>query len=248
MLEAHRARKTWSTRIDAYIALSQFMKKKFVDCGVPANKIYVKPNFVEPDPGEPSSPGEYALFVGRLAAEKGVWTLLKAWQLLQTPVPLVIAGDGAMRGALETEVAKHQLRRVRFTGQLKRDDVYELIKKAAFVVVPSVWDEPFGLIIAEAFACGTPVLGASVGAIPEMLQNRVTGLQFAPRDPEALAMAVEWAWNHRPQLERMGKAARRFYEDRYTGETNYQLLMEIYACAIDAHFRFKKKHRLRAAA
>ena len=114
------------------------------------------------------------------------------------------------------------------------------MKKAAFLVVPSVWYEPFGLVVAEAFACGTPVLGAFVGAIQEMLDDQVTGLHFAPGDPDALAKKVAWAWGHLPELAAMGKAARRVYENRYTANANYDLLMDIYASAIDTHTRFKR--------
>jgi glycosyltransferase involved in cell wall biosynthesis len=106
------------------------------------------------------------------------------------------------------------------------------MKKAAFLVVPSVWHEPFGLIVAEAFACGTPVLGARVGAIPEILQHGVTGLQCEPRDPDDLAKKVAWAWQHPLELAVMGKSARQAFEQQYTAQKNYQLLMEIYASAI----------------
>jgi glycosyltransferase involved in cell wall biosynthesis len=248
MLKTHRARQTWNRRIDAYIALSRFAKNKFVQCGLPASKIYVKPNFVEPDPGERAHSGDYALFVGRLSPEKGLSTLVKAWEQLPAKVPLVIAGDGPIRPLLETEVANAGLRCIRFAGQLKRDGIYELMKKAAFLVVPSVWEEPFGLIVAEAFACGTPVLGASIGGIQEMLDDQITGLRFTSGDPNALAKKVAWAWDHLPQLAAMGKAARRVYENRYTGSANYRLLMEIYASAIADRFRFKRKRALRAAA
>jgi glycosyltransferase involved in cell wall biosynthesis len=248
MLKTHRSRQTWNQRIDAYIAISSFLRDKFVQSGFPADKIHVKPNFVEPDPGERSHSGNYALFVGRLSPEKGLLTLLEAWQRLPFQVPLVIAGDGPMRPALEREVATKGLHGIQFAGRLGREDVYAAMKKAAFLVVPSVWYEPFGLIIAEAFACGTPVLGASVGSIPEMLDDQVTGLHFAPGDADALAQKVTWAWTHLPELAAMGKAARKVFEDRYTANANYHLLMKIYDSAIDTHRRFKRNRRLRAAA
>src|SRR5262249_52918896 len=249
MLKTHRARQTWTTRVDAYIAISQFLKDKFVQSGFRANRIHVKPNFVEPDPGERQlGVGDFALFVGRLSPEKGVLTLLRAWQHLRPAIPLVIAGDGPMRSLVEEEVSAKHMRSIRIIGQTPRNEVYRLMKQAAFVVVPSVWDEPFGLIVAEAFACGTPVIGASVGAIQETVDDRVTGLQVAPNDPIALANKVEWAWNHLPEMADMGRAARRVYERRYTPNVNYQLLMEVYASAVDTHFRSKRKRAFRVAA
>jgi len=248
MLKTHRSRQTWNRRIDAYIAISGFVRDKFIQAGFPASKISVKPNFVEPDPGERSYSGEYALFLGRLSPEKGLLLLLQAWERLPTAVPLVIAGDGPMRHRLEAEVARKKLQCVHFAGQLRRDEAYDAIKKAAFLVVPSIWYEPFGLVVAEAFACGTPVLGAFVGAIQEMLDDQVTGLHFAAGDPDALAKKVAWAWGHLPELAAMGKAARRVYENRYAANANYHLLMNIYASAIDTHTRFKRNRPLRTAA
>jgi glycosyltransferase involved in cell wall biosynthesis len=240
MLKTHRARQTWNHRIDAYIALSHFVKSKYVQSGIPSSRVYVKPNFVDPDPGERSRPGDYALYVGRLSPEKGVSTLVEAWQKLGTAVPLVIAGDGPLREQLQTYVAEKRLHSIRFAGRLQRDQVYEAMKKAAFLIVPSTWNEPFGLIIAEAFACGTPVLGARVGAIPEMLDDEVSGLHFAPNDPAALAQKVEWAWTHLRQMATMGRNARRIYEQRYTGGANYRSLMNIYESAIESRFGYKR--------
>jgi glycosyltransferase involved in cell wall biosynthesis len=248
MLKTHRSRQTWSGQIDAYIAISSFVKEKFVQAGFPASKIFVKPNFVDPDPGEGSSSGDYALFLGRLSPEKGLLTLLQAWERLPSAVPLVIAGDGPMRHSLEAEVARKRLRSVHFAGQLKRSEGYDAMKKAAFLVVPSVWSEPFGVVVAEAFACGTPVLGAFTGAIQEMLDDHVSGVHFATGDPDALAKSVTWAWGHSPELIAMGKAGRRVYEERYTAKANCDLLMNIYASAIDTHHRSKRERSLRAAA
>jgi glycosyltransferase involved in cell wall biosynthesis len=248
LLQTHRSRQTWSRGIDAYIAISRFVKDKFVQSGFAAEKIYVKPNFVGPDPGERPCPGDYALFVGRLSQEKGLATLLEAWQRLSSSVPLLIAGDGPMRHDLETQVAENKLSMIRFVGRLGREEVCDAMKKAAFLVVPSVWQEPFGLIVAEAFACGTPVLGARIGAIEEMVDDQVTGLYFSPGNPEALAEKVAWAWGHLLELAAMGKAARKVYGDRYTANDNYDLLMNIYDRAIESHGRLKRSGSLRGAA
>lgn len=240
MLQTHRLRQTWSRQIDSYVAISGFVREKFVQAGFPAGKITVKPNFVDPDPGERPHPGDYALFLGRLTPEKGLLTLLDAWERLPSAVPLVIAGDGPMRPQLEAEVARKGLSCVHFAGRLRREEAYDAIKKAAFLIVPSTWYETFGLVAVEAFACGTPVLGSFIGAMQEIVDDRVTGLHFAPGDPDALAKKVAWASGHVPEMAAMGKAARRAYEVRYTADANYPLLMNIYASAIDTHTRVKR--------
>jgi len=245
MLKTHRSLQTWAKKVDAYIAISRFAANKFVKAGFPANKMFVKPNFVDPDPGERTRPGDYALFVGRLSPEKGLSTLIQAWRRLPALIPLMIVGDGPMRRQLAVDAAAAGLNNIRFVGQLPRDEVYTAMKKAAFLVVPSVWQEPFGLIAAEAFGCGTPVLGARIGAIPEMLEHEVTGLQFSPSDPDDLARQVAWAWEHPAHLTAMGKSARKVYEQRYTARANYASLREIYASTIN---RSKRIRALRATA
>ena len=116
MLKVHRERGTWANAVTGYVVATEFARQKFIDGGLPPEKIYVKPNFVDPDPGERVLPGDYALFVGRLAPEEGLPTLLAAWSKLKSSIPLVIAGDGPMRSTLEREVEKNNLRQVTFAG------------------------------------------------------------------------------------------------------------------------------------
>lgn len=235
MLKTHRGRRTWDEKVDSYIALTQFARQKFIDNGFPAERIFVKPNFVAIDPGARTYPGEYALFVGRLSREKGVMTLLDAWERLPRKVPLLIVGEGPLRFQLESEVGNRRILNVHFTGWLNRDEVNAVMKKAAFLVVPSTWYETFGMIVAEAFACGIPVLGSRLGAIEELIDDGLTGLHFAAGDANDLAEKAAWAWEHSEDLKSMGILARRSYETNYTAESNYLVLTQIYRRAIAQH-------------
>jgi glycosyltransferase involved in cell wall biosynthesis len=237
MLQIHRARGTWTDSVDGYVALSEFARRKFVDSGLPAPKVHVKPNFVQNDPGERDAPGHYALFVGRLSPEKGVATLLAAWEKLNRSIPLVIVGDGPSRKDLEAEAAARTLSSVRFRGWLAPEETLTAMKQAAFLVVPSLWYEGFPMIIAEAFACGTPVFCSRLGTLQEVVDDQQTGIHFSHGDAEDLVSKVEWAWTHRPQVAAMGKAARETFEARYTAERNYEMLMKIYERTILAHAR-----------
>jgi glycosyltransferase involved in cell wall biosynthesis len=235
MLQWHRARGTWDESVDGYIALSDFSRKKFVDGGLPAEKISVKPNFVYPDPGERNAPGHYGLFVGRLSAEKGLSTLLTAWQHSRSSIPLVIVGDGPLRVALEAQAAKNGQTQVTFRGWLNPTETRAAMKQAAFLVLPSVCYENFPMTITESFACGTPVLCSRLGAMQELVADQHTGLHFTPGDAEDLASKLEWASDHPSELGAMGREARREYEARYTPEQNYSHLMNIYEQALNAH-------------
>jgi glycosyltransferase involved in cell wall biosynthesis len=233
MLAVHRRRHTWTSRVNCFIALSGFSRRKFIEGGIPAEKIAVKPNFVYPDPGCRARSGEYALFIGRLSPEKGVVTLLAAWQRLQVRVPLRIVGGGPEREFLEARVKQMELTDVRFLGQLPREEVTAALKGARFVLFTSEWYETFGMAIIEAFACGVPVICSRLGAMQEIVEDGRTGLHFAPGDAGDLAAKVEWAWAHPEEMAAMGRAARAEYEAKYTAERNYEMLMEIYGKALE---------------
>jgi len=234
MLVVHRLLKTWTEKVDIYIALTEFARKKFIEGGLPAEKIMVKPNFVEPDPGAKDYKiGDCVLFVGRLSQEKGLFTLLKAWKLVKN-IPLKIVGDGSLRESLENFVNRANLsEKVEFLGRCSRKEVIQLMHKARFLVFPSEWYECFPMTIAEAFACGLPVVVSRLGAMAEIVENGCTGLHFNAGDSEDLATKVEWAWTHPQEMAEIGREARREYEAKYTAERNYEILMEIYGKAIE---------------
>jgi len=234
MLTFHHWRRTWTDQVDSYIALTEFSRRKFLEGSLPADRVVVKPNFVHPDPGGRLGAGSYALFVGRLSAEKGLATLAQAWKRLTDPIPLVVAGDGPERARLEAAV--RGVGAVRFLGRLSREDVMAALHKATFVVFPTECYENFPLTVAEAFACGVPVIASRLGATAEIVVDGRTGLSFTPGDPDDLAAKVTWAWTRPDEMGAMGHAARAEYKAKYTPERNYRMLMEIYAGAA-AHTR-----------
>jgi len=232
MLATHRRKGTWTTAIDCYITLSEFSRKQFLRGGLPAEKLFVKPNFVHPDPGVCADKGDYALFVGRLSPEKRVSTILKAWTQLSTPIEFFIVGGGPEAAQLKKAAALQHLTHVHFQGYLPRDKGLEFMCRARFLIFSSEWYENFPVTIAEAFACGVPVICSRMGAMQEIVDDGRTGLHFRPGDARDLAAKVEWAWSHPERMQEMGREARREYESKYTAEKNYPVLMEIYQHAI----------------
>jgi glycosyltransferase involved in cell wall biosynthesis len=223
--------------VDVYIALTEFSRRKFIAGGLPGQNIIVKPNFVDFDPGSKDKTGDYALFIGRLSTEKGIKTLLKAWYLSK-PIPLKVIGDGPLMGELKTIVQSQKLRDVELMGHKPYQEVITLMKGARFLIFPSVLFETFGRVAIEAFVCGVPVIASRLGAMAEIVEDGRTGVHFNPGDPVDLATKVEWAWTNSSKMEEMGRNARREYEEKYTAERNYKMLMEIYRLAIE---RSKKK-------
>ncbi|GIV60633.1 MAG: hypothetical protein KatS3mg043_1722 [Rhodothermaceae bacterium] len=221
---------TYAKAVDRYIALSEFARNKFIEGGLPAEKISIKPNFLVHDPGYCEGRGTYALFVGRLSEEKGVRPLLNAWSSLNHPL-LRIVGDGPLAGEVQAAAASFPDRIV-WEGSQPRERVYHLMQQAMFLVLPSICYENFPMTVVEAFACGTPILASKIGSLAEIVCDRRTGLHFRPGDPEDLAGRVRWLLAHSDELARMRRAARAEYEAKYTAERNYEMLMAIYEQAI----------------
>lgn len=242
MLILHRALGTWVKRVDRYIALTEFSKSKFVAGGLPADKIAVKPNFLEPDPGMKPDKGDFFLFVGRLDGNKGVETLLGAWKEGRLAAPLHVVGDGALATRVVRAAAEHP--QIRYLGRLDRSAVLQEMHAAYALVIPSLLYENFPVAIVEAFACGLPVIASRLGAMAEIVEDRRTGLLFTAGDPQDLAAKIRWAWAHPAAMARMGKQARDEYERKYTGARNYEQLMVIYEQAMALA---SQRRRLRAA-
>lgn len=232
MIASQRALGTWQEKVACYIARTKFARWKFIEGGLPAERIVVKPCFVHPDPGPRTGAGDTVLFLGRLSPEKGLRTLIAAWEHLGGSVPLRIAGDGPLREELDAEVERRRLSGVKVLGRVPDADLLAEMKRARFLVFPSEWYEGLPLTIAEGFACGVPVLASRIGSMIELVEDGRTGLHFTPGDPADLAAKVEWAWTHPQEMEEMGRAARREYETKYTAEQNYQALMRVYETAM----------------
>jgi glycosyltransferase involved in cell wall biosynthesis len=233
MLTVHRLLKTWRDQVDIYIAPTEFSRRKFIEGGLPAEKIVVKPNFVYPAPGCRAGSGGYALYVGRLSTQKGVRTLLQAWQQL-SGVPLKTVGDGPLMGVVQAFAHTHAGLDIEVLGQRAPQEVLALMQRAMFLVFPSESYETFGRVAIEAFACGVPVLASRLGAMAELVDEGHTGLLFRPGDSEDLATKVRWAVEHPEAIALMGAHARRVYEAKYTADVNYNSLINIYRTAISA--------------
>jgi glycosyltransferase involved in cell wall biosynthesis len=228
MLGLHRLLGTWSRRVNRYIALTEFMRQKFIQGGFSASQIVVKPNFVSPDPRVGDHDGGYALFVGRLSPEKGVQTLLHAWRR-HGCMPLKIAGEGPLQNLADGSPPG-----VEWLGRQPHEEVVALMKQALVLVFPSECYEGFPAAIAEAFATGLPVVASRLGAMGEIVRDRQTGLLFTPGDANDLGAKIAWARGHPADLVNMGRRARDEFERKYTAERNYQLLRDIYDGVLDS--------------
>jgi glycosyltransferase involved in cell wall biosynthesis len=220
-------RRRW---VSLFVTPSQFARRKLVEGGIPDDRVVVKPNFVDLDLGAGEGEDNFMLFVGRLTPEKGIRTLLEAHRRLHSSLPLQIVGDGPLRSEVEHRAAISP--EISWRGQLPRRQVIELMRGATLTVVPSEGYETFGRVVAESFACGTPVLASDLGALAELVDEGRTGLRFHAGDVEDLADRLSWVVEHRATIGRMRREARAEFEARFTPGRNYDMLMSIYETAM----------------
>ena len=208
---------------DLFICPSRFMAEKMAQGSFRKDKLKVLCNFIDV---EKCRKGDYAkedyyCYVGRLSHEKGVGTLIKAAARL--PYKLKVIGGGEL--SEELRVKSEELGgNVEFMGYRQWDDIKEIVGRARFTVIPSEWYENNPLSVIEAECLGTPVLGARIGGIPELIDEGVTGMTFTSGDADDFADKIKAMLNTDFDYKGIAKAAMR----RYNAEAYYDEIMDVY--------------------
>lgn len=206
---------------DLFIGPSRFMADKMAHGGFTKGKISHLCNFIDIGKCDKDdySRSDYYCYVGRLSHEKGVATLIEAARRL--PYRLVIVGGGP----LEEELKKQATPNIEFVGFKQWPEIKEIVGHARFTVVPSEWYENNPLSVIEALCLGTPVLGAEIGGIPELIDRDSNGDTFASGDASALKAKIESMWNR--QFDNKGIARQAMI--RFDSRKYYKDLMELYS-------------------
>lgn len=212
-------------KVNAFICLTQFAKEKFIRHGVPQEKIFVKPNFLDEDPGPATNKQLYAIFVGALRDHKGIRTLIRAWREIKNSPLLKVVGSGPLEAELK---GLSKSLNIEFIGQKPFEETLVLIKNASFLILPSECYETFGRVIIEAYACGVPVIVSRLGALEEIVEEGKTGVSFNTGDIKDLARKIEELVHSPQRVKEMGLYARRNFEEQYTLEKNKISLEGIY--------------------
>jgi len=227
----HDLIRLYKNNIKYFICPSRFSLHKHLEAGIPEKKLIHIPNFVYINEFEPSYEiGDYILYAGRLAQEKGVLTLLKAVNSLD--VKLKIVGDGPMRTEYEIFVKENNMTNVEFLGYKSGEELRDILKNCSFAIIPSEWYENAPMTVIEAFACGKPMIGANIGGIPEMITDGETGLLFKAGDYNELREKIVYLLNNPSLIKKMGQMARKKVEREYSEDIHYQRLMEVYKKAL----------------
>jgi glycosyltransferase involved in cell wall biosynthesis len=228
---AHWTAGTWRNSVDQFIALTEFSRAKLVEGGLPAEKISVKPNFVEPAPEPGAGDGGYFLYAGRLTEEKGLRVLLECWRNAPQLPPLFIVGDGPLRA--EVQFAAACIKNVRWLGMQSSEEVVALMKRAKATLCPSLWYEGMPRVVIESLAVGTPVIASNIGGYPEMIVEGESGALFATGNAGALLGRIR-ELEERSALPNMRTDTRLRFLAAYTGQTNFSQLLDIYRVAMES--------------
>ncbi len=229
MIEAvlHQLLGSYRNCVSRFVAPSRFLIEKLCEWGMPRDLFQHVPNFVELERYTPSYvPGSYFFFLGRVAREKGVATLIRA--AAAAGCELQIIGTGPQLAEMQTLAAQLKAR-VTFRGHLSGDVLHDAIRNARAAVLPSECYENAPLSVLEAYALGKPVIGARIGGIPELIQEGVTGLTFPSGDHEQLAEVLTGFRDRSDeQIEEMGRAGRQFAEAHASADVYRQRMLQLY--------------------
>jgi glycosyltransferase involved in cell wall biosynthesis len=229
-------RTAWRTLPSAYIFVSKAERDLFAPLGLPADRVFVKENLV-PATGSVTVPVEdKVVYVGRLSDTKGIPTLMASWDryIRDSPEPrlrLVIAGTGPLEATIQDWSRERS--GVEVAGLLDREACARLVAGARAVIVPSEWEETFGLVVVEAMAAGVPTIVSGIGALPELVTDGVDGIVLQPGNVAALARVMREVDEEPARFEQLGRRARKTYEDRFDPDANLEELLSIYRFAID---------------
>ena len=226
------------------ICCSQYMMEQISSIfDLPPDKVDVIPNGIDSESFKRDvsvdlyrkqyvKPGDkLVFFVGRLVYEKGVQTVIEAMTLILNKIPnvtFVVAGSGPHMNQLKSLVDVFNLEdKVKFTGHIDTDMLSAFYKSADLTVVPSLY-EPFGMVVLESMAMGTPTIVADTGGLSEIVVHEETGLKFEPGNPESLADAMLRILTDKELAERLTSDAKAYLGDRYNWDRIASATLEVY--------------------
>lgn len=229
MIEAYISRALGAvSKIDHFITVSNFMRDKMIEVGIPSEKLTTVHHFIDASHITPTTKeGTHFLFLGRLERYKGIFTVLEAVETLKD-TPLLIAGEGSARPEIESFIRQKGLNHVRLLGFKQGKELDDLIRNSICLIAPSELYESFGLVIIEAFAHGRPVIASQIGGMTEVVSEGRDGFLVSPGNVEQLRERMDWMAQHSDQAVQMGLSGRRKVDTQFSPRGHYEKLMAVY--------------------
>lgn len=223
--------------VDAFITPSEFLKKKLADNGFDKEKIHCIPTFAAQERAAVRDPliGSYGLYFGRITEEKGVDTLVRAYETMPDHLLKVVGDDTTQEAVrLKAYIAEHSIRNVEFLGFKSGEELEELIRGARFAAIPSIWYDNLPNTALEAFQQSKPVLASNIGSLPELVEDGFNGYLFAMGNAEELAEKVRLL-DSDDRVREMGGNSRRLFEEKFGAEKHYEALMEVFRAVLQRY-------------
>jgi len=218
-------------KIDLYLCPTEFSKNKLIAGGFDKVKIVVVPHFLEQDQAVISAAKEsYGIYIGRLSKEKGIKILLESACYLPEGWHIKIAGDGELQKEVVEKAGKSK--KIEYLGKVAHEKIEELLRKAAFLIMPSECYENLPYAILEAYSCGVPVIATDLGALPENVLDNKTGFLVPPGNPEELGRAYNKLAGDSQLLDSMHKNSAALFNEKYSAETGYRQLISSYSLVL----------------
>lgn len=215
-------------KFDHFISVSNFHRKKMIQMGVPEDKISTVHNFTDvSDFPANYAGGDYVLYFGRIDRSKGILSLIEAAMPLKH-IPLYIAGEGEATPEVQKMLDENDCKHIHLIGFKRGGELRDLILNSLCTVLPSEWYENCPMSILESFAYGKPVIGTTIGGIPELIDNEANGFLVPPKEPEQLRDRLLWMSEHQTEAIEMGKAARKKVETEFNADIHYEKIMNVY--------------------
>jgi glycosyltransferase involved in cell wall biosynthesis len=230
-------RSAWQTMIAAYIFISAAQRDLLASVGLPAERSFVKHNFVPaPSVDTKITSESQVAYVGRLDEAKGAPFLMRAWDAFRlrrprSPLRLIVVGGGDMVNEVTSWATQHES--VTVAGHVQRSQVFEILAQSRAVVIPSQWEETFGMVAVEAMAVGTASVASAHGAFPELVTNGSNGALFPPTDIDGLVEVFTDIDDNPRRWDGYGQQARQTYLSRFSQDAGIDRLLEIYRFAVE---------------
>lgn len=239
----HRILRIQQRSVSAFFTPTSFARQIHLQGGFSPESILVRSNFVEPDLGFSHQQRSAAIFVGRLSQEKGISTIVQAWQQAAIQLPLWIVGKGPEESSLRTLANGNPM--IQFLGQLDQQSVLERLGSARFLIMSSQWYETFGRTMAEAFSRGTPVIATKLGTMPELVRENYNGFLYRPGDASDLArLVLQFQSLPDDQEHLLRVAARETFQTHFHSEMSYLQLLKVYRLAFQCPDKRSELNRL----
>ena len=229
-------RQAWRSLVSAYIFISASQRDLLQGADLAPSRVFVRYNLIPHRSRPQTARTPTVVYAGRLDEPKGARLLMAGWDRYlrgcgEPGLNLAIAGGGPLGEELAAWASARPS--VELKGQLSSDQCAELVSRARAVLLPSAWEETFGLVAVEAMAAGVPPIAAGHGSFAELITPGVDGVLFSPGDPAALALAIADVDGNPEQYEVYGDQARKTYEQRFDPQRSVEELLGIYRFAIE---------------